>query len=211
MPRVARELVAQGRRKLVEAASALFREQGTGVSLSKITAQVGVTNGGFYGHFESKEALVHEATDQAFNDLQRRLADFSSLHEGEHGAARAALIEYYLSSPHRDDLATGCPASGFATDAARKQFGEATQRRYEQGVRDLVGWIMGPGSDHPEAPATALAAEGAAGHSEGAELTDDALTTLSTMVGALVLSRATAGSPLSERFLSAARTSLLDT
>ena len=214
MPRESGEVAAQSRKNLIAAASRLFRRQGTHVSLSAVTAEVGLTNGGFYRHFASKEALLEEATEQAFNDLRDRLAGFASSHEGDHEAARAALIEYYLSSPHRDDLTAGCPASGLAADASRGQLGENTRAHYLGGVRDLVAWIMGtPGETPSGSPLALTSASGAdsdaAAYGVPDELSGEAMATLSTMAGALMLSRATTGSPLSEQFLSAARKTLL--
>ncbi|GHD42404.1 TetR/AcrR family transcriptional regulator [Streptomyces galbus] len=204
MPRVSRERAAQTRRDVVAAASRLFRQRGTGVSLSEVTAEVGLTNGGFYKHFPSKEALISEATDQAFEDLRRRLDDFMVANNGDHEAARAALIDYYLSPAHRDDLAAGCPASGFAADVVRGQLGEDTKDHYVRGVRELTAWIGGAATDPtPETDSEARSRSG--------DLSDEAVATLCTMVGGLMLSRATVGSPLSERFLSQARQALLDT
>ncbi|WP_182897821.1 hypothetical protein [Microbispora sp. H10830] len=94
---------------------------------------------------------------------------------GGHDAAWSSLIDSYLSPEARDNPGSGCPAAGFAGDFARDPEWRDT---YAAGIRDMAGWIA------PE---------------------DTGLAALSTLVGALLLARATAGSPLSEEILRAAR------
>ncbi|SDM12925.1 TetR/AcrR family transcriptional regulator, transcriptional repressor for nem operon [Nonomuraea maritima] len=175
MSRVSQAEAQANRKRVVEAASRLFREKGVpNVSVADVMQSVGLTQGGFYKQFASKSALVDEAAAKAFADMLDQLTAMDDDH-ADHDAARSALIESYLSPEARDNPDTSCPAAGFAGDFAREP-----ERRdvYAAGVRDMAGWIA-PG--------------------------DTGLAALSTLVGALLLARATAGSPLSEDILRAAR------
>ena len=166
------------------AASRMFREKGTAVSLADVMKAIGLTHGGFYKQFASKEDLVDEAIAHAFDKPAAYSPEGPEEHAGEDEAARRTMIEDYLSVWHRDNSGDGCPVSGFAADLGREH-GQATraQHIYANGVRNLAAQL-GTG--------------------------DDGLVQLSTMVGALVLARATEGNPLSEELLQAARTALTD-
>lgn len=172
----------ENRRRVVETASRLLREQGTHVSVADLMKAAGLTHGGFYKQFTSKEALVDEATAHAFGELARHHKDGLDQHAGQRDAAQRALIDTYLSAEHRDSAADGCPVAALATDMARDG-GEGEARRvYTQGVADFADFL--------------------------ATKDQDGFTRLCTMLGALVLSRATKGSPLSDEILTAARESL---
>jgi TetR/AcrR family transcriptional repressor of nem operon len=163
----------------------MFREKGTAVSVADLMAAVGLTHGGFYKQFASKEDLVDEAITHAFDDPAAHSAVAIEEHAGEHEAARRTLIERYLSVWHRDHAGDGCPVSGFATDLGREPDQAARARHaYINGVRNL-------------------AAQLATGD-------DDGMAQFCTMVGALALARATRGNPLSEELLQAARTALTE-
>ncbi len=203
MGRASRAQAAEHREQIVATASRMFREQGFEVSLAELTGAVGLTPGGFYRQFRSKDALQGEATERAFEELRALLAGFEAASDGDRAAAREALIDHYLSPEHRDGAATGCPASALGADVARQPPGSPAKERYVHGVRELAGWLAGAAPDTPDTAAHAHADE-----ADDSSVSDDALTTLCTMVGALVLARATAGSPLSERLLTAARTAV---
>lgn len=163
------------RQRVVAAASRLFREKGvSGVSLAELMESVGLTHGGFYKNFASKDALVDEATASGFADMMEHLSAVAQDH-GHIDQARSALLDEYLSTEHRDSPGTGCPAAGFAGDFAREHTWTET---YSAGVRDMAAWL-GTG--------------------------DAGLAGLATIVGGLLLARATAGSPLSEDILRAVR------
>ncbi|MET9552211.1 TetR family transcriptional regulator [Streptomyces sp. NPDC006645] len=178
MGRVSREQAQENRRRIVDTASRLFREQGTaGVSVADLMKAAGLTHGGFYKHFDSKEALVDEATARAFDGVEPR--DHQGKGEGASQEARRAFIDHYLSPEHRDDMAGGCPTAGLAVDMARGAAGSAARHTYAEGVREFAGRMAGDD--------------------------DDGLVRLSTMVGALILARAVDGDPLSDALLAAAR------
>ncbi|MGX7677517.1 TetR/AcrR family transcriptional regulator [Jatrophihabitans sp. DSM 45814] len=189
MGRVSRGQATVNRKRVVESASRLFRERGVGsTSVSDVMAEVGLTQGGFYKQFESKDALVAEAVGEAFSTMFDLLDEFDARHPGDHAASRRALADYYLSPAHRDDSARGCPTTGFGSDIGRSRTDSEARHPYQAGVARFAGW-MGSGGGAPSDEDIALVCE---------------------MVGALMLSRATAGSPLSDRILSAARTKVGD-
>ena len=113
--RVTREQAAANRERIVEVASRLFRERGfEGVGVDEIMRAAGLTHGGFYGHFRSKEELAAEALAHACAESAARLPAAGS---GEAGLA--AFAARYLSAEHRDDVGGGCPIAALAVDAAR--------------------------------------------------------------------------------------------
>ncbi|MET9101789.1 TetR family transcriptional regulator [Streptomyces antibioticus] len=194
MARVSQAQAQENRRRVVDTASRLFREQGTGVSVADLMKAAGLTHGAFYKQFASKEALVDEATAHAFADLARRHTAGLEQYSGQRDAAQRALIDAYLSTEHRDDAADGCPVAGLATDVAREPEDREARRVYAEGVAAFAAFLAPDG-------ATEADAEDAAG---------DGLTRLSTLVGALILARATQGSPLSEELLAAAHAALTE-
>ncbi|MFD3538975.1 TetR/AcrR family transcriptional regulator [Streptomyces sp. NPDC058662] len=185
MGRVSQAQAQDNRRRVVETASRLFREQGTDVSVADLMKASGLTHGGFYKQFASKEALIDEATAHAFGELAQHHKDGLDQYAGQRDAAQRALIDAYLSTEHRDSAADGCPAAALATDMARDGGDSEARRVYTEGVRDFAEWL--------------------------ATEDQDGITRLCTMLGALVLSRATKGSPLSEEILTTAREALTAT
>ncbi|MFF5536511.1 TetR/AcrR family transcriptional regulator [Streptomyces cinerochromogenes] len=185
MGRVSRAQAEENRRRVVETASRLFREQGTHVSVADLMKASGLTHGGFYKQFASKEALIDEATAHAFGELTQLHKDGLKQHAGQRDAAQRALIDAYLSVEHRDGAADGCPAAALAGDMAREPEDREARRVYTEGVSDFAAWLTTEDQD--------------------------GITRLCTMLGALVLSRATKGSPLSEEILTAARAALTAT
>ncbi|WBB65117.1 TetR family transcriptional regulator [Micromonospora sp. WMMD812] len=185
MGRVSQAQAQENRQRVVAVASRMFREKGTAVSVADVMKAAGLTHGGFYKQFASKEDLVDEAAAYAFDKPAAYSAVAIEEHAGEPGAARRTLIERYLSVWHRDHAGEGCPVSGFAADLGREPDQAArAHQAYLNGVRNL-------------------AAQLATGD-------DDGLAQLCTMVGALVLARAARGNPLSEDLLQAARTALTE-
>jgi TetR/AcrR family transcriptional repressor of nem operon len=192
MPRVSREQTDKNRIAIEEASSRLFREQGLHqVSVAELMGAAGLTHGGFYGHFESKDALAAAACAtgcaQSERRWQRRLAESGSLQE-----AHAGLVEHYLGPRHRDHPGQGCTVSALAADVAREGPEKPVHAVYLEGARALLARLYQVGE----------ASE------EGARR-QAALVEMATLVGALTLARATAGDPLSEDILDACRAALL--
>ncbi|MYW62553.1 TetR family transcriptional regulator [Streptomyces sp. SID8379] len=194
MGRVSQAQARENRQRVVETASRLFREQGVDVSVADLMQAAGLTHGGFYKQFASKEALVDEATAHAFAERARQYEEDAARYAGASGpdapgadaraVARRDLIDAYLSPEHRDNPAEGCPIAGLATDMARTPADRDAHHTYARGAEAYAGRLADEDGD------------------------DDGLTRLSTMVGALVLARATRGTPLSDEILKTVRTSL---
>src|SRR5688572_2677841 len=114
MARVSQAQAQQNRERVIDEAARLFRERGVqGVSVADLMAAAGLTHGGFYKRFASKEALVAEAVSRAFGELGERLAALDERHPGDHPAARRELLDFYFSAEHRDHAGRGCPATAF--------------------------------------------------------------------------------------------------
>lgn len=108
---------ARTHERIVETASRRLRERGIeGIGVADLMKEAGVTAGGFYKHFTSRDELVTEAIRASFGNWARRI---------EHGRKTGApvgfgdLVREYLSPAHRDDPATGCPMAALAPDLAR--------------------------------------------------------------------------------------------
>ncbi|MEV8048076.1 TetR family transcriptional regulator [Streptomyces griseoluteus] len=183
MGRVSQAQAEENRRRVVETASRLFRERGTQVSVADVMAAAGLTHGAFYKQFASKEALVDEVTAYAFAELAQRHSAGSEQGDGQR-AAQQSLIDTYLSVEHRDDPADGCPVAALATDIARDGGGHEARRVYAEGVAEFADFLGGPDQD--------------------------GILRLCMLFGALVLSRATKGFPLSEEILAAAHAALTE-
>jgi AcrR family transcriptional regulator len=121
------------RRRIVEIASEKFREEGVeAVGIAGLMAAAGLTHGGFYAHFESKEALVREAVDAAF-DASRLKQD----------AGLETLVRSYLKPAHRDNPGRGCVVAALAAEigrhpaATKAVFSERLQRFLDRIARAL--------------------------------------------------------------------------
>ncbi|MGI5126901.1 TetR/AcrR family transcriptional regulator [Pseudonocardia sp. CA-107938] len=194
MPRSSRAETARHHDQIVDAASRLFRERGVdGVGVPEVMAAAGLTHGGFYRHFPSKDALAAAAVHAAFAQRADRLRELHEEHGGDPAATRAAFVEQYLSSTHRDAPERGCPNAALAVEIARSEPGSAVRAAYGPAVRDSVARIA------------ELAEQGA----DQREREDAALRDLAALVGAVVLARATAGDEISDRVLAAVREGLL--
>src|SRR5439155_6927971 len=114
--KVSREQAARNRQRIVEAAAQRFRERGfDGIGVADLMKDAGLTHGGFYGHFASKEDLVAEASARA---LMRSLALFTSV--AERGAdPLSAIASAYLTSRHRDNPGEGCLLAALGSDVSR--------------------------------------------------------------------------------------------
>ncbi|NWB58229.1 MULTISPECIES: TetR/AcrR family transcriptional regulator [unclassified Pseudomonas] len=192
MPRVSRKQAELNREIIVEAATRLFRERGIhGISVSDVMAAAGLTHGGFYGHFESREALATEACNRAFEQSNERWqARVEQSPDPE--TARLALIDPYLSAANRDNPGDSCPVAAFAGEICHEAVDSPLQQSFIQGFEASVG---------------ILSATQATGTPEGDR--QAAIAQYAMMVGAITLARATKGNSLSDEFLEAARNLLI--
>lgn len=187
MPRVSRKQAELNREIIVEAATHLFRARGLhGISLSDVMAAAGLTHGGFYGHFASKEALATEACQQAFETANQGWQEKINRSQDPQ-AARQAILGPYLSASHRDNPGDGCPVSAFAPDMCHEPAETALQQAFIDGVEASLAVFA---QLHDESRQAMLAK-------------------YAMMVGAVTLARATRGSALSDEFLDAVRNTLV--
>jgi TetR/AcrR family transcriptional repressor of nem operon len=186
--RVSREKFAENRERILEVAGVLFREKGfDGVGLADIMKAAGLTHGGFYGHFPSKEALAAEASRAALGRSQRK---WRQVVDRAPGAPLAALMDHYLSAVQRDAPGRGCVFPALGAEAARQ--GGAVKTAFTEGMERLV----------------AILAEVAPGRTAAARR-KRALAMFSTMVGAMLLARAVNDDTLSAEILAAAAGDIL--
>lgn len=206
MARASRAVADQHRTAIEQASARLFRQHGLhGVSVAQVMADAGLTHGGFYGHFASKDELAAVGCALAFADSNARWERKITLAEGDRRAARRSLVTSYLSEVHRDAPGHGCPASALVTDVAREPAGKPVRQAYLDGIKQLLATWQATAP----APAPAPVPVPPADHADKAAQ-QTALVELATLVGAITLARATAGDAISDHILDAARTWLLD-
>jgi TetR/AcrR family transcriptional repressor of nem operon len=170
---------------IVEIAAQKMRESGTeGPGVAEIMKAAGLTHGGFYKHFDSRDDLVAEAVEAAVTQGRDGIAEVTRGTEDP----LAAFVDWYLSSTHRDHPGTGCAVVAFGADAARA--GERVRGTYRDQVQRYI----------------ALMEELLGG--EGEDVRRRAIAAVSEMVGALLIARAVGDEDLSEEILTAARTSV---
>lgn len=188
MPRVSREQMEKNHETIMRTSARLFRERGlSGVSVADLMAAAGLTHGGFYGHFDSKDALAAAATEAAFKDTDARWLE--RMHPAPDNAGkRARIAEGYLSNRHRDHADNGCAAVALAGDVAREEADKPVRAAYSAGIESQVS-ILASVSDAATPKARRR----------------DAAVQLALMLGAVNLARATKGTPLSDEILEAAR------
>lgn len=127
--KVTKQQAALNREKVVKTASKLFRRHGfDGISLADLMAKAGLTHGGFYRQFSSKEALLAEAAELAFSDIAQHLGEMSQTPQG-----RTAWARGYLSPQHQ----FACPVVNLAVDISRQA--PAVKARFAAGLRKLLG------------------------------------------------------------------------
>jgi TetR/AcrR family transcriptional repressor of nem operon len=178
--KVSREQVVENRRRILDAAAQLFRERGfENVTVAEVMSAAGLTHGGFYGHFDSKEALINAA--MAHEQTARRNRPPLE------NAARYA--DTYLSSQHRDNIGASCPFSSLGTEAARGS-PEVKHTLTESLRRWIDTFTAGTEGASPQ------------------EHRQHAIAAVSAMVGGMVLARLVDDDGLSDEILAAARASL---
>jgi TetR/AcrR family transcriptional regulator, transcriptional repressor for nem operon len=173
---------AETRRRIVECAAREFRRNGIhATGLNEVMAAAGLTRGGFYRHFQSKERLVAEACAAGMESFTAKAEAAACRSEGKN--LLEALVESYLAINHRDGRSGGCPLAGLGSELARAD--EDTRAAISAEFLKLVDLL--------------------AKHSrrrKPEQAKSDALFALSAMVGAVTLSRIVTDPDLSEAILS---------
>ena len=171
--------VEANREKLLAAASEGFRKHGfDGVKVSDVMKAAGLSHGGFYTYFESKDDLMAQACAAS---LERQAGRLRAA-KGDKKAELQAYISRYLSTKNRDEPGQACLFPALAADVARQT--EPVRRVFSEGVEDYLN-ALAVLSDSGEARAKAI-------------------TLLSTLVGAMVLARAVEDEALSDEILTTA-------
>ena len=181
--RVSRIQAAENRETVINVASRLFRERGfDGIGLKDLMEGAGLTQGAFYKQFASKEDLAAQASRRA---LESASLKWSAATAAKPEDPLGAVIEFYLSTKHREERMDGCPVVALGSAAARQ--GSDVKASFETGIKaylEIVGRLIA--------------------ETEGEELNGKAMVILSTMVGALTLSRVVNDPDLAQAFLDAA-------
>src|SRR5271168_2021485 len=191
---VTKEQAVQNRERILEAAERLFREKGVdAVGLAELMKDAGFTQGGFYNHFASKEALVSEVVGNAMDKGQQQLE--AAIAQSRRIGADPLLrhIKWYLSPAQRDDIECGCPIAGFAGDIPH--LSKDAQASYAEALEQLINQMV---------------------LEQDSKLTREvararAISLYTQMVGSLLLSRAVSSSnaALADEILKDGRSSLL--
>ena len=173
------------RARVLKVAAKALREKGPDkLGVAEVMQAAGLTHGGFYAHFPSKEVFLTESLNEVFcQSRERRSRIVEGL--GPRGAL-SAYIDFYVSKSHRDNPASGCPLVALNSDLPRQP--RKFRAAFDAGVKRLVGeltqWIAAIGIEDAEKVAVSV---------------------LSAMVGAVALSRAVSDLDLSDELLDAAR------
>jgi TetR/AcrR family transcriptional repressor of nem operon len=186
--KVTRAQAEENRRMVVESAGRLFKEHGfDGVGLNELMQAVGLTRGGFYKQFASKDELVVEACESTLAagvERWRQTAD-ASPHD-----PFAALVRRYLAPAHRERIGEGCAFAALGADTARHA--DMLRPSFGAGLEAHLALLKQAAQASPSHPGSR-----------------DVLAAFSTMVGALVLSRIVDDDDLSRQLLDSATASVL--
>jgi TetR/AcrR family transcriptional regulator, transcriptional repressor for nem operon len=186
--RVSRDQAEKNRQTVINVASQLFREHGfDGIGLKDLMKEAGLTQGAFYKQFASKEDLAAQASRRALESASGRWSAATAANPKD---PLGAVMAFYLSMEHRDERMDGCPIVALGSDAARQ--GSDVKASFEAGIKAylevfgrLIAEIDGKSPKDPKSKRKAMAI-------------------LSTMVGALTLSRAVNDTDLARALLDAA-------
>jgi TetR/AcrR family transcriptional regulator, transcriptional repressor for nem operon len=167
---------AETRRRIVETAARLFRGRGIDpVSVADIMGELGLTVGGFYRHFDSKEALVAEAIEAA---------SLESIVQ-QQGLDPRALLDRYLSQAHRADAEHGCPVAALCSEVGHAP--RSTKKAFTAALERLLALV----DRHTRG--------------SGRRKREQVLRQAAELVGALVLARASSDDALAAELLAAVR------
>jgi len=174
---------AATRERILASAGTRMKQHGiAGASVADVMGDLGLTVGGFYAHFDSKDDLIDQSLRRAMSERTQRLRDPAYPDQWQERLRRFA--SRYLTRDHRDDPAGGCPMPSVAADAGRLG---AAQPAFVDEVAVLVDILRGEQAKGNHAARAATMA------------------TIATCVGALTLARALGKSTLSNEVLAAAR------
>ena len=179
---------AESRERILSAAAEQIRKGGfESISIGELMKTAGLTHGAFYAHFPSRGALLAAALERALSDGQRRAHKAASKAGQPTLASSASIAKTHLSAAHRDAPHRGCAVPALAAEAARGN--PDMQDIMHNGLEGFIDRLAETIGDGPEAREQAIAA-------------------WCSMVGGLMLSRASGNNPLADEILAAARRSI---
>lgn len=182
MPRISRQQKELNRERIVTAAGQGFRARGIdGVGIDELMKTAGMTHGGFYNHFPSKEDLALEVLNQGFTASLGSVADLIDAHPRSARAALNAIIDSYLTTYHRDHPEHGCASAALAADAGRH--GIKAQVEYRRGLEGYITAITDLLRDSARQTNTTL---------DPRRAREQAIALFSQLVGAQLIARAIA-------------------
>jgi TetR/AcrR family transcriptional repressor of nem operon len=180
--RVSKEQAAENRERILKATSRLIRERGIlGAGVDALTEAAGMTHGSLYSQFGSKERLIEEALADVIAETGREMSDVTAFGD---------YVSTYLSPEHRDTPGQGCPVAALCSEMPRQS--EGVRSRFTAGVRGMVAALrqrQGTGAKQRKRD-------------------EEALATVASLIGALVLARAVNDPKLSNEILRATKNSL---
>jgi TetR/AcrR family transcriptional repressor of nem operon len=180
--KVSRIQEAENHERILEVATRLFRERGIdGIGVADLMKAAGLTHGGFYGHFKSKEDLVAQACARA---VQRMRQNWTTVIDHANGNPLEALAATYLTPKHRDNAGRGCPMAAIGSEIARQS--PTVRRAFTDELRPFLEYL----SRSVQGNSTRLRRQ-------------KALATYAGLVGAIIVSRAVDDPDLSNEILSA--------
>jgi TetR/AcrR family transcriptional repressor of nem operon len=183
--KVSREQAVANRDRVIDVAGSLFQQNGfDGIGIADVMKAAGLSHGGFYGQFNSKDDLAVQACDRV---LTKTIEKLDAVASREPKPTLAMLLERYLSAEHRANVGEGCVFAALAVDVAR-QDNPPLRRRFAEAVKSYVG----------------IVARVVPGRSAEARR-EKALATVSGMVGAMILARAVDDPALSDAIFAAVR------
>ena len=187
--RYSREHKLETHARIVKKASVRIREKGAhGIGVADLMKDAGLTHGGFYAHFDSREALVIEAFAYAMDRSTERWRKLAETIPPE--KRMATIVETYLTPLHRDDPGHGCAVTALGAEIARES--PKTRKAFAAKLEQMVDMLA---EQMPDLPRKAARKQ--------------ALATLSSMVGALMLARIAGTGELSDEILGAGRDAAL--
>jgi TetR/AcrR family transcriptional repressor of nem operon len=182
--RKSKQEAARTRERIVAAAAAEFREHGIAATgLVDLMSAAGLTHGGFYRHFDSKDQLIEEACAEAIATMTDRLASAASQKSGR-GGLKAAMTAY-LSTQHRDNPRDGCPLAALGSELARAD--AQTRSAATAGFLKMVDVLAGQFEQ-----------------AKPSEARKRAIAAAATLIGALTMARIVNDEALSESILRSA-------
>jgi TetR/AcrR family transcriptional regulator, transcriptional repressor for nem operon len=127
---------ATNHERIVTIASRRFRERGLqNASISEVMAEAGLTHGGFYKHFASRDALIIEAIQRSFLTGKARLEELMNATDA---TGLEAFLQVYLSLEHQSDIANGCPVAALGAEASRSPVARET---FAVGFQRYADWV----------------------------------------------------------------------